>query len=178
MRTRLALAVALLTHALAGCGGSSSDGPAHSCTIQYSGGVSESVWCDAPVVRSNGSGGYVLQVMAFRGAPLDFDQAGEVRVVFNTRPLASTDYGWTGGTTDAAVTPTLSWETRKASGGTDTHEAVAGSSGAFTVNFSSIPADDGLDPTGLGGIGTVHGTFSATLVAISTGSDVNVAGTF
>lgn len=169
------LALALLPLLATGCGGGSSD-PTHSCTLTYSGGASESVWCDAPVVRKSGAN-YVLWVMAFRGAPESFDQAGQVTVSFNTRPATGTDYGWTGASVDAAVNTAVSFETRS-SGGTDTHEALAGTSGAFSVRFSTIPATDGADPGGFDGIGTVHGTWTATLVPTGSGSNVTVAGAF
>jgi hypothetical protein len=46
------------------------------------------------------------------------------------------------------------------------------------VRFSSIPTTDGPDPDGLDGIGTVQGTFTATLVPIAGGTDVTVSGSF
>lgn len=160
---------------LAACGASEEDGASSSCTITYSGGASETVWCDAPVVRTNGSGGYVLWVMAFRGAPSDMDQAGQATLVMNDRPQVAVDYGFEAGTVDATVDSGFMHRTAAS---VDTHEAVSGSAGAFQVRFSSIPADDGPDPGGWDGIGTVHGTFTATLVPIAAGTDVTVSGSF
>jgi hypothetical protein len=154
----------------ASCGGDSDGGggtPGSSCSIAYTGGANETVRCDAPVVRTNGSGGYVLWVMAFRGAT---DQAGQVTVTINTRPVAGVDYGFGSGIDSG-------FETRTAASAT-THEAVAGSVGAFAVRFSTIPPADGMDPGGWDGIGTVHGTFTATLVPTGAGSDVTASGTF
>jgi hypothetical protein len=174
--------LALLPLLSIACGGSDGGGggggtTGTACSIAYAGGVTETVWCDAPVLRSNGSGGYYLSVMAFRGAPASLDQAGEVRAVFNVRPVVDTDYGWVGATTSSAIQTTVSWESRTAAS-SDTHLAIAGSSGAFSVRFTTIPATDGPDPTGFDGIGTVHGTFTATLVPTGVGSDVTANGSF
>ena len=168
----LGAALALL---LAACGTSEEDGAPSGCTITYSGGASETVWCDPPVVRTNGSGGYVLWVMAFRGAPSDMDQAGQARLTMNVRPQVAVDYGFADGAVDATVDGGFMVRTAAS---VDTHEAVSGSVGAFNVRFSSIPTSDGADPGGLDGIGTVHGTFTATLVPIAAGTDVTVSGSF
>lgn len=156
------------------CGGDSGGGdgtPSVACSITYAGGATETVWCDTPVLRSNGSGGYVLWVMAFRGPRgLGAEQAGQVTVTIDTRPAVGADYAFGSGIGSG-------FETRTA-GGVDTHEAVEGSVGAFSVRFSTIPATDGPDPTGLDGIGAVHGAFTATLAPISGGSDVTASGSF
>jgi hypothetical protein len=167
--------VALLPLLSASCGGDSASGgdgtPAVACSVAYAGGATETVWCDTPVVRSNGSGGYVLWIMAFRGPRgLGAEQAGQVTVTIATRPVIGVDYAFGSGIDSG-------FETRTA-GGVDTHEAVSGSAGSFSVRFSTIPATDGPDPTGFEGIGTIHGTFTATLVPIAGGTDVTASGTF
>lgn len=167
--------LALLPLLSVACGGDADGGggtPGSSCSIAYTGGVTETVWCDTPVLRSNGSGGYVLWVMAFRGPRgLGAEQAGQVTVTIDPRPVVGVDYAFGAGTASG-------FETRTA-GGVDTHEArTVGGVGAFTVRFSTLPATDGPDPTGFDGIGTIHGAFTATLVPTGSGSDVTATGTF
>lgn len=175
MTTRL-LAAALPLLALACGGGSGGGSPSTGCSIAYSGGASETVWCDAPVVRANGSGGYVLWVMAFRGPPGPAqDQAGQLTLAFGTRPQVGVEYGFAGATPTAGVT--TGFETRTAAS-QDTHAANLGGLGALSVRFTSLPVTDGPDPGGWDGIGPVHGSFSATLVPLSGGADVAVTGTF
>jgi hypothetical protein len=169
----IVLAVPLLA---AACGGGGGPDPA-GCSLAYSGGASETVSCDT-ALRTNGQpGGYVLWVMAFRGPPAALDQAGQITLVFDARPVAGVDYGFTAAAPTAGVASGFAerWVASSA-----THEAYAGApgAGALTVRFSSLPATDGPDPGGLAGIGTVHGTVAATLVPVSTGTDVAVAGTF
>jgi hypothetical protein len=173
-----ALAVAAVLPLLAaGCGGDSSDSSTErSCSIAYSGGANESVWCDAPALRTNGSGGYVLWVMAFRGSGTSFDQAGQFRLSFDARPETGVDYGFTGAIAGPHVTYGLAERTFETQA---THEAyLGGGVGAVTVRFSSLPTTDGTDPGGLDGIGTVHGTLSATLAPTALGSDVAAQGSF
>jgi hypothetical protein len=176
MTTRTLAVLAALPLLASACGGGGST-PSAGCSIAYSGGASETVWCDAPALRTNGATGYVLWVMAFRGgAGLGADQAGQLTLALDARPEVGTEYGFTGAVPTAHVT--TGFETRTA-GSRDTHEArLDGGLGALAVRFTALPATDGPDAGGLGGVGTVHGTFTATLVPNSGGADVAVSGRF
>ncbi len=170
---KLAVGTALVL--LAACGGGSSSPSGSGCTLTFAGGASEAVSCDA-VVRSNGSGGYVLWVTATRGGGTSIDQFVAVKLVVNSRPVADVDYGWTTSTVPATIGQSFS---ERSVSGTVTHEATTvGPSGATTVRFSAIPATDGADPTGWDGIGTVHGTVTGTLVPVGAGTNVTVSGSF
>lgn len=174
-RVLLALAAALPLVSAACSGGSDEGGGSTGCTIVYAGGAAEAVWCDAPAVRASGPG-YVLWVMAFRGpSGLGADQAGQLTLSLDARPEVDVDYGFSAGAIGDHVL--TGFMTRTAASET-THEATVGGVGALTVRFSSVPATDGPDPGGWDGIGTVHGTFTATLVSVSGGADVTATGSF
>jgi hypothetical protein len=112
--------------------------------------------------------------MAFRGSPASLDQAGQITLVFDERPVAGVDYGFTGSTENGA-----SGFAHRTFATEATHEArTVGGLGAVTVRFSAIPATDGPDPGGLDGVGEVHGTIAATLVPTAGSGDVTVQGTF
>jgi hypothetical protein len=159
---------------LAACGGDLDDRVVPRCAVTYAGAVSERVWCDTPALRATGGGGYVLWVMAFRGSGASADQAGQITLSFDARPVAGIDYGFTGSVEQGAsglAVRTVALDT--------THEARStGGLGAVTVRFTSLPPTDGLDPGGFDGIGPVHGQVEGTLVPAGAGGVVSLDATF
>lgn len=169
--SRTLIALASLSLLATACGGG--DGGGGGCSINYSGdGVSETLACEATVRKTSGGATYQLWVMAVRGSSAE----SALLMVFDPRPEEGIDYSFDGASVGAGVVRVLATH----GDGAAAHAATTDlDQGALELRFTTVPASDPADPSGLDGIGTVHGAWTATLPSDSgTGGTVTASGTF